>query len=89
MYSLEAQARRERATALEKEREEVGLALRDTRSRVNKYDRLKKKIKTKVHTASLSLLPSNKHDLGVWLLHAMVIVELMDLYVPECTLNRM
>ena len=54
MYSLEAQARRERAAALEKEREEVGLALRDTRSRVKKYDRLKKKIKTKVHTSSLS-----------------------------------
>ena len=48
MYSLDAQARRERAEALEKEREEVGLALRDTRSRVKKYDRLKKRIKTKV-----------------------------------------
>ena len=48
MYSLEAQTRRERAEALEKEREEVGLALRDTRTRVKKYDRLKKRIKTKV-----------------------------------------
>ena len=33
---------------MEKEREEVGLALRDTRRRVKKYDRLKKRIKTKV-----------------------------------------
>ena len=49
MFSLEAQARHERAEAVEKEREEVGLALRDTRSRVKKYDRLKKRIKTKVH----------------------------------------
>ena len=49
MYSVEAQTRHERAVALEKEREEVGLALRDTRSRVKKYDRLKKRIKTKVH----------------------------------------
>ena len=48
MYSLEAKARHERAAALEKEREEVGLALRDTRRRVKKYDRLKKRIKTKV-----------------------------------------
>ena len=48
MYSLEVQARHERAAALEKEREEVGLALRDTRRRVKKYDRLKKRIKTKV-----------------------------------------
>ena len=50
MYSAEALARIERAEALEKEREEVGLSLRDTRSRVKKYDRLKKKNVTKVRT---------------------------------------
>ena len=48
MYSLEARALLERAEAVEQEREEVGLSLRDTRSRVKKYDRLKKRIKTKV-----------------------------------------
>lgn len=48
MYSDEAQARLERIAAQEQEREEVGLELRDTRSRVKKYDRLKKKNRTKV-----------------------------------------
>lgn len=48
MYSEEALARVELAAAREKEREEVGLSLRDTRSRVKKYDRLKKRTKTKV-----------------------------------------
>ena len=48
MFSEEALARVERAAAREKEREAVGLALRDTKSRVRKYDRLKKKNKTKV-----------------------------------------
>ena len=49
MYSAESLARIERAEALEKEREEVALGLRDTRRRVKKYDRLKKKNYTKVH----------------------------------------
>lgn len=49
MYSEEALDRVERAEALEREREEVGLSLRDTRSRVKKYDRLKKKNITKVN----------------------------------------
>ena len=48
MYSEEALARVELAAAREKEREEVGLSLRDTRSRVKKCDRLKKRTKTKV-----------------------------------------
>ena len=48
MFSEEALARIERVEAEEKEREEVGLNLRDTRSRVKKYDRLKKKNYTKV-----------------------------------------
>lgn len=48
MYSEETEARRERDVALEEEREERGLQLRDTRTRVKKYDRLKKKTRTKV-----------------------------------------
>ena len=52
MYSFESRERLERAAALEKEREEVGLSLRDTKTRVKKYDRLKKRIKTKVRTCA-------------------------------------
>ena len=54
MYSAESLARIERAEALEQEREEVALGLRYTRSRVKKYDRLKKKNYTKVHMTCFS-----------------------------------
>lgn len=48
MFSEEAEVKAERAEALEEEREERGLKLRDTKSRVKKYDRLKKRTRTKV-----------------------------------------
>ena len=48
MYSEEAEVKTERGVELEEEREERGLQLRDTRTRVKKYDRLKKKTRTKV-----------------------------------------
>lgn len=43
MYSEEAATREQKLKALEVEREEVGLSLRDTSSRVGKYDRLRKR----------------------------------------------
>ncbi len=48
MYSEETEERVEKEAVLEDEREERGLSLRDTRTRVKKYDRLVKKTKTKV-----------------------------------------
>ena len=44
----EAEKKAKQREQLEKEREERGLKLRDTRSRVKKYDRLKKKNRLKV-----------------------------------------
>ena len=69
MYSFESRERLERAAALEKEREEVGLSLRDTRTRVKKYDRLKKRIKTKVCVCACGV---------VW--HFLMVVP----YHPQC-----
>ena len=48
MYSEEAATREQKLKALEVEREEVGLSLRDTSSRVGKYDRLRKRNDLKV-----------------------------------------
>lgn len=45
---LEEEDRAKKRAQLELEREERGLKLRDTKSRVKKYDRLKKKNKVKV-----------------------------------------
>ena len=46
--------RTEQKVKLDLEREERGLKLRDTRSRVEKYDRLKKKNKVKVREVGKS-----------------------------------
>ncbi len=48
MFSEEAEAREERRAALEKEREELALKNEETRKRVTKYDRLKKRTQKKV-----------------------------------------
>ena len=48
MYSEESDTRAKKRAVLEKEQEDLAMRLGDTRKRVKKYDRLKKKIKTKV-----------------------------------------
>lgn len=48
MFSEAREEKVTRKAALEEEREERGLSLGDTRSRVKKYDRLAKKTRTKV-----------------------------------------
>lgn len=48
IFSEEAETRAEEQSKREKEREERALKLRDTKSRVKKYDRLRKTNKTKV-----------------------------------------
>ena len=48
VFSEAAERRVEKEKKREQEREETGLQLGDTKSRVKKYDRLKKKTKVKV-----------------------------------------
>ena len=48
IFSKEAEVRAEHKVKLDREREQRGLALGDTKARVKKYDRLKKKNKIKV-----------------------------------------
>lgn len=48
MYSEEAEKREEERKAREAEQEDVALSLGDTKERVKKYDRIKKKTRTKV-----------------------------------------
>ena len=56
MYSEEAEAREEQRAALELEREDLAMKDEDTRKRVKKYDRLKKKTKIKVGSLTLELI---------------------------------
>lgn len=49
IFSEEAEVKAGLTAKQEEEREERGLQLRDTKSRVKKYDRLKKKNRIKVY----------------------------------------
>ena len=56
MYSEEAEKQEEERKAREAEQEEVALSLGDTKERVKKYDRIKKKTRTKVFCSSESVI---------------------------------
>ena len=56
MFSEDAEVRAKQAESRELEREQLGLELGDTLTRVKKYDRLKKKSKLKVILILVSLV---------------------------------
>lgn len=61
MYSEEAEKREEERKAREAEQEELALSLGDTKERVKKYDRLKKKTRTKVFLSRLRVHSMEYH----------------------------